>query len=276
MEERASQGAAMTTHHRPSDPTLVVLAPAALRGRLIPLAGGDLLVGRGENADVRLEDPFVSRSHAIVRRLGSQVFVEDLGSTGGTTVNGRPSSGAALLAPGDHVRFADVETVFLADEAEPETGPAPVPGGAARFDLHDQQAGVISNVGRDQHVSYVANIRQERESFLREIAATKTKARYLIWSGLTVYTVGFALAGYAVLRTMARLGDMLGSSTPPAPDGFRDFFGTPVLGMPLGLLGFGLGFVGTVFLIFGIALHVVASARRRRLDRDLPHPYPTP
>ena len=278
----------MTPGARPSDPWLVVRTPERLRGRRIPLSGAEQVVGRGESADVRLDDPYVSRAHAVVRRLGSQVVVEDLGSTAGTTVNGRPARGATPLAPGDVVRFADVEMAFEAD-ATGETRVLPVAGGpaqapappvsappadVARFDLRDQEAGVISNVGRDQHISYVAHVRQERESFLRDIAATKTRARSLVWTGLVVFTIGFAIAGYAVLRTMARISDILGDPSPAPPD-FSDFYGTPIFGIPSGLLGFGLSGIGSMLLVFGIALHVVAAARRRRLDRDLPHPYPT-
>ncbi|MGV1010611.1 MAG: FHA domain-containing protein [Dermatophilaceae bacterium] len=164
----------MRPQYRPSDPCLVVLAPEALRGRRIERSRGELIVGRGEAADVRLDDPYVSRSHAVVRRLGSHVVVEDLGSTGGTRVNGRPLSGATPLASGDVVRFADVETVFQAEAVNETTvlplpsGPLPPPaspavdssgGGFARFDVRDQQAGVIS---RNARVSCVRSPRPRR------------------------------------------------------------------------------------------------------------------
>ncbi len=189
--------------------------------------------------------------------------------------------------PGDLVKFADVEMEFQAD-AQSETKMLPVVGGLsqqpaapvdnpsadlARFDLRDQKAGLISNVGHDQHINYVAQVRQERESFIRHIAATKTRARYLVWTGLVVFTIGFAMAGYAILRTMTRISDVLGDPSPAPPD-FSDFYGTPILGIPSGLLGFGLSGIGSMLLVFGIALHVVASARRRRLDREPPHPHP--
>jgi hypothetical protein len=52
---------------------------------------------------------------------------------------------------------------------------------AVRFDVGNQSAGMINNVGRDQHLSYVQYIQQQRASFARDIAATKTKARWFIW-----------------------------------------------------------------------------------------------
>ncbi|KAB7741966.1 FHA domain-containing protein [Nostocoides sp. F2B08] len=279
----------MTADSRTGDPVLVVLAPDRLRGQRISLPGTQVVIGRAEDSDVRIDDPYVSRSHAVVRRQGAQVLLEDLGSRAGTAVNGHALRGAVPLAPGDLIKFADVEMRFDADSHSEQKAPSPEnsppqapmsspvdpPADAARFDVRDQRAGVISNVGRDQRISYVSYVRQERASFLREIAATKTRARFLVWTGLIVFTIGFAMAGFAVLQTLARINDALGDPSPAPPD-FSDFYGTPILGIPSGLLGFGLSGIGSMLLVFGIALHVVASARRRRLDRELPQPHPAP
>src|SRR6185503_13305719 len=59
--------------------------------RVISLAdGGEVVFGRGSNAQVRIDHDAVSRRHAIVRRKGATVTVEDLGSRNGTLVNGSP------------------------------------------------------------------------------------------------------------------------------------------------------------------------------------------
>ena len=65
-------------------------------------------IGR-KGCDVALDDPNVSRRHAVVRREGGKVAIEDLGSTNGTLVNGSRIEGAAELHNGDVVRFGDVE-----------------------------------------------------------------------------------------------------------------------------------------------------------------------
>lgn len=65
---------------------------------------GRVVVGRGKDADFRLDDPNVSRRHAVLYWEGGQVFVKDLGSTNGTYVNGRPVTSAP-------VRDGDVLTV---------------------------------------------------------------------------------------------------------------------------------------------------------------------
>jgi len=45
-------------------------------------------IGRGTDADIKLDDPGVSRHHAEVRVAGHDVVLKDLGSTNGTYVNG--------------------------------------------------------------------------------------------------------------------------------------------------------------------------------------------
>ena len=58
--------------------------------RLVP---GDHVIGRGAEATVRVEDPDLSRRHALLRVRHSGVTVEDLGSTNGTTLDGHPVNG---------------------------------------------------------------------------------------------------------------------------------------------------------------------------------------
>jgi hypothetical protein len=55
-----------------------------------------VVVGRSRDADFRLDDPNISRRHAVVYWEAGQAFVKDLGSTNGTLLNGRPIASAAL------------------------------------------------------------------------------------------------------------------------------------------------------------------------------------
>ena len=60
-------------------------------GEVFPLRDVVTTVGRGQGADIRLDDPSVSRLHAELIRRGPYVYVVDLGlSRNGTRVNGRP------------------------------------------------------------------------------------------------------------------------------------------------------------------------------------------
>jgi FHA domain len=108
-------------------PHLVVLAPDAISGRRIELPKDYLVVGREPTCDVRLDDPHVSRTHAALQRRGSAVYVQDLGSSGGTFVNGSPVTMTELL-PGDVVAFATVQARFDAVlSATDETRAMPTP-----------------------------------------------------------------------------------------------------------------------------------------------------
>jgi hypothetical protein len=59
-----------------------------------------VIIGRARDADFRLDDPNVSRQHALVYWEDGRLFLRDLGSTNGTLVNGRPVTSASL-ADGD-------------------------------------------------------------------------------------------------------------------------------------------------------------------------------
>ena len=82
----------------------------ALVGHSIALKrGASQVVGRGDDADIRIEDASVSRRHARLH-LGEHIEVEDLGSTNGTRVRDRTLSEGerVTLAPGDVVEFGGV------------------------------------------------------------------------------------------------------------------------------------------------------------------------
>lgn len=262
-------------------PQLVVLAPDAYRGRRIELLKPDVVVGREETCDAFFDDPYLSRTHAVLRRRGNAVYVEDLGSKAGTLVNGRAAARSLELHPGDVVALADLRMRFepperaLTQEMPALHGPAEraPSGGAVRYDIASQHGGIIDNVGRDQYNSYVQHITQQRESFMREVAATKTKARWLVWLGLLCFVVGFALFAVPLLGFIGQISDAIENSDPSPPE---DMFGPDVGGVPLALLGWALAALGMLLLTVGFILHIVAASRRKRVDRELPMPAPPP
>jgi len=81
-------------------------------GRRVALGSGVTIVGRDGEADVRINDPSVSRRHARIVVEGSQVRVEDLESKNGTRVGGVPLSRPTRVEPGDIVMFGAVEARF--------------------------------------------------------------------------------------------------------------------------------------------------------------------
>ena len=93
-------------------PKLRVASAAGLRaGSAYDLSQGALL-GRGESADIRLEDTFASSAHARLVAQGDVIVLEDLGSTNGTYLNGEPLRGPQPLHVGDSIRIGDSEFTF--------------------------------------------------------------------------------------------------------------------------------------------------------------------
>ena len=93
-------------------PKLRVMTAAGLRsGSAYDLSEGALL-GRGDSADIRLEDTFASSRHARLVPQGDVIVLEDLGSTNGTYLNGEPLRGPQPLHVGDSIRIGDSEFTF--------------------------------------------------------------------------------------------------------------------------------------------------------------------
>lgn len=75
---------------------------------------GELLLGRGVEADVQLPDASVSAKHAIIRWDGwkRSAWLRDLGSTNGTLVNGHPVTSEVALVESNIVTLGN-DTAFL-------------------------------------------------------------------------------------------------------------------------------------------------------------------
>jgi FHA domain len=65
--------------------------------------------GRSNGADIRVDDPFASSAHARIFDRGGFMYIEDMGSTNGTYLNGRQLKTAERLAMGDTIRIGDSE-----------------------------------------------------------------------------------------------------------------------------------------------------------------------
>ena len=70
---------------RRGSPTHVAVTEGTNAGQTADL-GAPILIGRGADAAIRLDDDYVSTRHARIAASGDQWFVEDLGSTNGTYV----------------------------------------------------------------------------------------------------------------------------------------------------------------------------------------------
>jgi hypothetical protein len=92
---------------------VVITSPALLEGDVVALDARPLTVGRGGNNDVPLaSDEYASSRHARFEARRDGVYVEDIGSTNGTFVNGIRLTRDRRLAPGDVVRVGETDLRF--------------------------------------------------------------------------------------------------------------------------------------------------------------------
>jgi hypothetical protein len=66
-------------------------------------------LGRSPNAEVRIDDPYASSAHARIFPRGQFMYIEDMGSTNGTYLNGRQLRKPEQLRVADTVRIGDTE-----------------------------------------------------------------------------------------------------------------------------------------------------------------------
>jgi hypothetical protein len=84
---------------------LRIVEPPSRRGETHAI-DHEVTVGRGGGCALVLsDDTYVSQLHARLFQQNGEGYVEDLGSTNGTFVNGRQISGPTRLRRGDHVQF---------------------------------------------------------------------------------------------------------------------------------------------------------------------------
>ena len=90
-----------------------------------------LLIGRDDDADVRIDEALVSRAHARLERRGAEYVLLDLGSTNLTMVNGERVDVRALRH-GDELQFARARCIYETAEGDQVSGAGATSGRASR------------------------------------------------------------------------------------------------------------------------------------------------
>ncbi len=83
-----------------------------LEDQVLPIVGESCIVGRGRDAQIRIQDKTVSRFHARLESDGRRWLVTDLGSSNGTSVNGNRIQETTPIGDGDSVQFGSIATRF--------------------------------------------------------------------------------------------------------------------------------------------------------------------
>jgi pSer/pThr/pTyr-binding forkhead associated (FHA) protein len=104
-ERQSRQGRTKPAKRPRGAPTHVAIVEGANAGESVPLDQASILIGRGTDAAIRLDDDYVSTRHARIASSGDQWFVEDLGSTNGTYIGSHRLTQPTTLQLGSKVRI---------------------------------------------------------------------------------------------------------------------------------------------------------------------------
>jgi len=99
------QKATKTPTRRRGSPTHVAVVQGSNTGQRAELDAAPILIGRGADAAIRLDDDYVSTRHARIASSGDQWFVEDLGSTNGTYVGSARVTQPTTVTLGTQIRI---------------------------------------------------------------------------------------------------------------------------------------------------------------------------
>lgn len=90
---------------RRGQPTEVAVVQGVNTGITADLANAPVLIGRGNDAAIRLDDDYVSTRHARIVSSGGQWYVEDLGSTNGTYIGSQRLTQPVPVGLGSQIRI---------------------------------------------------------------------------------------------------------------------------------------------------------------------------
>jgi pSer/pThr/pTyr-binding forkhead associated (FHA) protein len=85
--------------------------------REYPIDKDSISIGRRHGNDIQLNDLTVSGRHALITTLGDHVYVDDLGSTNGTLLNGSRIT-KSVIKHGDLVQTGNYQFTYYADDVE--------------------------------------------------------------------------------------------------------------------------------------------------------------
>jgi hypothetical protein len=116
--EQSGRTMVYSTAERHSEPleerarTRAEKALLVLSGKRMVVGPAGATLGRSRQCDIVVDDPNVSREHAEVRPRGGSWVLRDLGSTNGSSLNGRRIDGAEVLKPGDEIELGTSKMTF--------------------------------------------------------------------------------------------------------------------------------------------------------------------
>ena len=117
------------------------------QGRRVNLTGGRVVIGRAEDAQIRVGSTDVSRYHCELIPSEHGVLVNDLESVNGTLINGEKITTEFLLAPGNTLTVGPLSFRLLPKADDSKT--RDVPGGMSDDEISDLLSGEIATLQSD-------------------------------------------------------------------------------------------------------------------------------
>jgi DNA-binding NtrC family response regulator/pSer/pThr/pTyr-binding forkhead associated (FHA) protein len=177
---------------------------------LFPLpASGDVIIGRSESADLRIDDALVSRQHARLGLEGDIVTITDLGSQKGTFLNEVRLTGTRVLQPNDVITISKTTLIFHSmSSTAPSAAALDMP--TFRRRLEDEVDRTVSDDRRFSVLCIAGAGTSERPAIQRAVAAQLRRVDAAAWSNDGLLYVLLAEAGVDEARAIAtRIGNKL-------------------------------------------------------------------
>ena len=136
----------------------------------LELPEGEFAIGRSASCQLSLDDPLVSRRHAVFAVSSDAILVEDLGSRNGVLVNGQRIVGQVKVLPGDKVLIGSQElTVVQLAEDQRLDATAGAFGARQRVTLNRIAVDAQADEGSITRISYSTVGASEELSFVKRI-----------------------------------------------------------------------------------------------------------
>lgn len=179
----------------------------------ITLTQDSVVMGRGEDSDIVLNERQISRHHVRIYKEDDAYFIADLNSRNGTWVNGVQLKGSRRLADGDEINLAlAVKFKFIGTESTvpiPFDLPANIAGGRLRLDLDARRVFI-----NDVEVSPPLSPPQYRMLEMLYVNPGKICTREQVISTVWPDVVGDGVSEQAIDALVRRLRDRLAEIDP--------------------------------------------------------------
>ena len=103
----------------------------------------EMIIGRLPECEIQLPSNMVSRKHAVLKRSGEDVFIEDLGSGNGTFLNGQRIDQSTMLKGNDRLKFGPILMRFESDRFDDSESSSVIKHavGINQVEIHDEDEG---------------------------------------------------------------------------------------------------------------------------------------